>query len=214
MVDVYLQDSPLGEGYIRICDFGMTLMRLSYTFDVNTSTRQQILDSILINNGVMDDNGNFYLDTPTLLLFESVLQFVGCAQKVCNMRYWRKEVIQSAFYEDLEDYITFEMKQFAPFADNSPIPNYPISVDWTLTHNNRNFYVFGVRGNDKAKNVAIALLEFQAAKLPFMSLVVHEDIEELGKKEALYLTRNADGQYPILNDFREKGAEDIERLAA
>ena len=27
MIDVYLQDSPRGEGYVRICDFGMTLMR-------------------------------------------------------------------------------------------------------------------------------------------------------------------------------------------
>lgn len=214
MVDVYLQDSPLGEGYIRICDFGMTLMRLSYTFDVSTATRLQILDSILINNGVMDDNGNLYLDTPTQLLYESVLQFVGCAQKVCNMRYWRKEVIHSVFYEDLEDYVTVEMKQFAPVADHSPIANYPIGVDWTLTHNNRNFYVFGVRGNDKAKNVAIALLEFQKERVPFVSLVVHEDIEDLGSKEALYLTRNADRQYPVLDDFREKATDDIHRIAA
>ena len=26
MVDIYLQSSPLGDGYIRICDFGMSLV--------------------------------------------------------------------------------------------------------------------------------------------------------------------------------------------
>ena len=63
--------------------------------------------------------------------------------------------------------------------------------------------------------MAIALLEFQKEKLPFISLVVHEDIEELGVKEALFISlENADRQYPILDDFREKAIADIQRIAA
>ena len=89
----------------------------------------------------------------------------------------------------------------------------PAGVDWSLRHNERDFYVFGIRGNDKAKNVAISLLEFQKARLPFISLVVHEDIEELGRRERLYITRNADTQYPVLRDFQEKAADDIHRFA-
>ena len=205
MVDVYVQESPLGEGFIRICDFGLTLMRLSYTFDISTPARQQIFDSILINNNVRNDGGNLYIDTPLYLLYENVLQFAGCAQKVCNMRYWSREVIHSAFYEDLKDYIVSELTRFSPVPDQTPLPDYAIiSVDWTLTLNRRNFYVFGVRGNDKAKNVAISLLEFQKVGLPFISMVVHENIEDLGRKESRYLTRNADVQYPVLDDFKEK----------
>lgn len=213
MIDIYLQDSPRGEGYIRICDFGMTLMRLSYTLDVNTPTRQRIFDSILMNNGVSNDDGNLYLDTPITLLYESILQFAGCAQKVCNMRYWSRENVRSAFYDDLNQYIETELTRFSPLPDISPLPDYPITVDWSLTHNGRDFYLFGVRGNDKAKSVAISLLECQQVHLSFISLVVHEDIEELGKKERLYLTRNADAQYPLLNDFMELGVADIERIA-
>ena len=56
MVDIYLQDSPMGERYIRISDFGMALMRLSYTYDVNTDARRRIFESILINNGVFNDD--------------------------------------------------------------------------------------------------------------------------------------------------------------
>ena len=41
----------------------MTLMRLSYTYDINTDTKRRIFESILINNGVENDNGNLYLDT-------------------------------------------------------------------------------------------------------------------------------------------------------
>ncbi len=213
MVDIYIQDSPLGEGYIRVCDFGLTLMRLSYTFDVAKPTRQRVLESILIKNDVNDNNGNLYLDAPVNLLYESILQFAGCAQKVCNMRYWSRESIRSAFYDDLKDYVTTELMRFTPLPEASPLPDYPMNVDWTLVHNNRNFYVFGVLGNDKAKTVEISLLELQKAQLPFISLVVHEDLEEIGRKERLYLTRNADTQYPVLNDFRERAVADIERIA-
>ena len=214
MVEIYLQDSPEGDGYVRICDFGMTLMRLSYSFEIGTATRQRIFESIIINNRVGNDDGNLYLDAPVEKLYESVLQFAGCAQKVCNMRYWSRESVRSAFYDDLRDYVSQELVTYSPVANLSPIDDYPISVDWSLTLNQRNFYLFGVRGNEKAKNVAIALLEFQKVHLPFMSLVVHENIDDLGKKELWYLTKNADTQYPVLSDFQEKGINDIERFAS
>ena len=214
MVDIYLVDSPRGEGYVRVCDFGMALMRLSYTYDINNSpTRQQILASILINSGIGNDGGNLYLDAPRGILYESILQFAGCVQKVCNMRYWGREQVRSAFYDDLAKCISTELARFDPAANQSPLPDYPISVDWQLTHNDRRFYLFGVRGNDKAKNVAIALLEFQKERLPFISLVVHEDIDDLGHRERHHLTRNADRQYPALADFEEKATADITRLA-
>ena len=213
MVDIYFQESPLGDSYVRICDFGLTLMRLSYTYDISTATRRRIFESILINNGVRNDGGNLYLDSSVNMLYESILQFAGCAQKVCNMRYWGREVVRSAFYDDLNDYVATDLSRFNPLADQFPIPKYPISVDWSLTHNVRNFYLFGVRGNDKAKNVAIALLEFQKVQLPFISLVVHEDMEDLGRRERFYLTSNADIQYPALNEFRERVASDIDRFA-
>ena len=213
MVEVYLRDSPKGDGYVRVCDFGMTLMRLSYSFDVGTPTRQRIFESIIINNGVGNDDGNLYLDTPLDKLYESVLQFAGCAQKVCNMRYWSRETVRSAFYDDLGSYVDPELVEFNPVRNLYPMGDYPISVDWSLRHNRRDFYLFGVLGNEKAKNVAIALLEFQKARLPFISLVVHESMEELGSRERLYLTKNADTQYPLLADFQERGMEDIYRFA-
>ena len=213
MVEVYLRDSPKGDGYDRVCDFGMTLMRRSYSFDVSTPTRQCIFESIIINNGVVNDDGNLYLDTSLDKLYESVLQFAGCAQKVCNMHYRSRETVRSAFYDDLGSYVDQELVEFNPVRNLFPMVDYPISVDWSLTHNRRDFYLFGLRGNEKAKNVAIALLEFQKVRLPFISLVVHESMEELGSRERLYLTKNTDTQYPLLADFQERATEDIYRFA-
>ena len=212
MVEIYLQESPRGDSYVRICDYGLTLMRLSYTYEISTPARQRIFDSILINNGVANEEGNLYLDTHLDNLSESILQVAGCAQKVCNMRYWSREIIRSAFYEDLEDHISAKLTAYSPVPDQFPLPEYPIGVDWSLTYESSRFYVFGVHSNDKAKNVVLALLEFKQASLLFTSLVVHEDMEALGKKEHIYLTRNADKQYPGLADFQETANKDIPRL--
>ena len=214
MIDIYLQDSP-DNGHIRICDFGMTTMRLSYTYEINTSSRRKIFDSILINNGIQQDNDNLYLDTTPKMLYEGIMQFASCVQKICNMRYWKREIIRSSFYEDLREYTTTELKEFNPSPDISPIPDYEIiTIDWSLTYKEHQFYLFGVRGNSKAKNAAIALLEFKKVNLQFISLIVHEDMEDLGKKEFTYLTKNADKQYPTLTDLKEGVIPDIKRLAA
>ena len=215
MVDIYVHDSPMGDEYVRICDFGMTLMRLSYTFDVSTPTRERILESVLINNGVKRGDDGLYLDAPIGVVYQSMLQFAGCVQKVCNMRYWSRETVRSAFYDDLNEYVASEMKRFSPVQNHAPlVGNDILSVDWFLQHNGRDLYVFGVRGNDRAKDVTIILLEFQKAGLLFVSLVAHEDMDELGKREKRYLTDNADLQYSTLGAFREKGVSDILRVAA
>ena len=215
MVDIYVQDSPRGEAYVRLCDFGMALMRLSYSYELNSDAKRRIFDDILINNRVSNEDGSLCLDVPVRSLYEGVMQFAGCVQKVCNMRYWARQTVRSSFYDDLSDYIASNLTKYSPVPSRTPIPNFEVfSVDWTLTHNRRDFYLFGVLGNDKAKNVAISLLEFQKASLPYISLIVHEDMEDLGRKERQYLTRNADRQYPVLDDFKESVVADLHRLTA
>ena len=213
MVDIFLADSPLGEGYVRLCDYGMALMRLSYTFDISATTRENIFKSILINNGVANDEGNLYLDAPVNRFYESALQFAGCIQKVCNMRYWSRETVRSAFYDDLGDYIRADLTAFAPVPNVTPIEQYPlVSVDWQMTCNSRNLYLFGVRGNGKASSAALCLSELKKAQLPFIGFVVHDSMEDLGKREQFYLTRNADKQYPDLDAFKGDIVQDIHRI--
>ena len=212
MLEIYLNESPKGSEYVRICDFGLSLMRLSYTYDIRGDTRKRIFDSILFNNKVNYDEGNLYIDAPLNMLYESILQFAGCVQKVCNMRYWGKEIIRSEFYDDLNEFIFSGLASYSPEANvSSGLDSLP-HIDWSLSYKNQNFHIFGVKGDSKAKDVAVLLLEMQKAELNFISLVVHEDVENLGRKGSLYLTRNADKQYPNLGAFRDGADRDITRL--
>ena len=223
MVDIYIQESPKGKEYVRICDFGMAIQRLSYNYELNTPSKEKIFNSILINNGIQEDKGNLYLDAPIDKIYESIFQFAGCSQKVCNMDYWSRETAQSTFYKDLKDFVLKSLTEFNPQPDTAPLSQTEtkitsgdeiIKADWSLKWKKHQFYLFGVLGNNKANHTAIALLEFKKAQLPFISLVAYQDMQSLGNKEIIYLTRNADKQYPRLTDFNQEGIKDIKRLAS
>ncbi len=215
MIDVFVCSSPEKNGWIRIRDMGLTLMRLSYVFEINTSAKERILEALLTQNGVMADEGEFYLDSPPDMVFQSVMQFVGLVQKVCNMRLWQKDTIKSLFYEELECFVFESLEQFKPRKDVVPLENYPVlEVDYVLEAERKPFFLYGVGSQDKAKTAAIGLLEFQKAQIPFVGVIVYEDMERLPKKASTYLTRNADKQFTSLSDFRSSGLQVLQRLAA
>ena len=69
----------------------------------------------------------------------------------------------------------------------------------------------GLADETKARLVTISCLELQKAKLPFRSMVVHEDFEALPRKDRQRITSAADKQFPTLDDFQKRGAVAFER---
>jgi hypothetical protein len=47
MVDIFLENPPNGNGdrLVRVCDHGMTLMRLSYSYDLDTPKKEEIFNT-------------------------------------------------------------------------------------------------------------------------------------------------------------------------
>ncbi|MGD9730731.1 MAG: DUF1828 domain-containing protein [Desulfamplus sp.] len=214
MVDIFIMNSP-DKDNVRILDCGMTLMKLSYTYEINSVSKEKILNTILNQNGVSNEEGSLYIDIPYNMLYQGIMQFIGCQQKILTMRLWQREIIKSLFFEKLDYFIESELKYFSPKKSVIPLKDYPIiDVDYSFQFSKKPFYLFGVNNKDKAKNSAIALLEFQKAKLPFISMIVHENIEELPKREQIYLTQNADKQFPTLELFEQTAVATFERMAA
>ncbi len=97
MVDIFLEPTN-GNGNIRVCDHGMTLMRLSYSFDLDTPNKERIFNKILSENHVGEENGNLYIDTQPENIYPAVLQFAQTVAKVSNMWLYKREVVESVFY--------------------------------------------------------------------------------------------------------------------
>ncbi len=214
MVDIFL-DLPKGnEDKIRISDHGMTLMRLSYSYEVDTPTKQKILQRILAENGIAEDEGRLSLETSQGSIYPALLQFAQTVSKVSSMKAFKREVIQSLFYETLNDFVSSVLARFHPTADYLPIPSRDdLDVDWRFpTAHARDIFLYGVKDAAKARLAALSCLEFQRQNIPFRSVIIHEDFENgLSKKDRKRITNVADKQFASIEDFKKDGEEYFDR---
>ena len=215
MMDIFLDPVNGSQDRIRICDHGMTLMRLSYSFDLDTENKERIFQKILAENGINEEQGNLYLEAAPDRLYPAILQFAQVITKVSNMQLYKREVIHSLFYELLTEFIEQSLSKFNPHRSTFPIPNRDdLEVDYQFDIKPRPIFLFGVKDSSKARLATISCLEFQRARIPFKSFVVHEDFENIGRKDRNRITSAADKQFISLDDFKENAEQVFEREAA
>jgi len=82
-------------------------MRLSYTFDIDTPNKRRIFNRMVSENGIQEQNGVLFVDVRWESLYPALLQFAQLVAKVANMQLFKREVIQSMFYQLLEEFIAF-----------------------------------------------------------------------------------------------------------
>lgn len=216
MVDIFIDEPRNGSNRVRISDHGMTLMRLTYNYDLDTENKLRIFNRILAENRIAEQDGRLFIEAEPERLYPAILQFAQTVAKVSSMQFFKREVIQSLFYEQLAEFIEDRLAEFNPRARVLPIADHDeYEVDFQFDAGPRPIYLFGVRDNDKARLATISCLEFQRRRLSFKTVMVHQDFEGgLSKKDRTRITSAADKQFPSLDDFRENGLAFLERERA
>lgn len=223
MMDIFLDVPKNGangsidpEQKIRVSDHGLTLMRLSYTFEIDTPNKEKIFRRILAENGIAEESGELFVEATPTSLYTSLLQFSQAVSKVCNMRYFKREVLASLFEEMLAEFIQQQLPRFKPSEKGIfPIPDRDdLKVDWEFRPNGVPLYLFAVKDANRARLATISCLEFQRHNLKFKSIAVHEDIDNLGRKDRNRLTNACDKQFTSLDEFKQNALPYLEREAA
>lgn len=216
MVDIFLDEPQEDEGRYRISDHGMTVMRLSYGNELDTENKQRIFNRILVENRIQEAEGRLYIDAAPDALYPAILQFAQAVAKVSSMQYFKREVIQSLFYEQLEEFILERLAEYSPHLRVFPFPEREeYEADYQFSAGLRPLYLFGVKDSDKARMVTISCLKFQRHRLPFKSVMVHQDFETgVTKKDRGRITSAADKQFTSFDDFRANGPDFFAREAA
>ncbi|MDP2983841.1 MAG: DUF1828 domain-containing protein [Candidatus Latescibacter sp.] len=214
MMDIFLQTMN-ESNIIRISDYGMTLMRLSYSYELDTPNKERIFNRIISENQVNEDNGILFIETKPESLYPAIMQFAQTIGKVLNMRIYKREVVQSLFFEILDEIIDTQLSRFNPHHSFLPIPERDdLEVDYLFDVKPSPIYLFGVKDTAKARLSTICLLQFQLNKLKFKGFIVHEDFESLTKEDRIRITSAADKQFPSLDDFRTNALQVFEREVA
>lgn len=212
MVEIFLEERPTG--LVRISDYASTIMRLSYTYELDTDNKRRVFDRIVSENMIQEDDGNLYIDSSLEHVYASVMQFAQAIAKISSMRQFTREVVKSMFYELLEKFVLEDLAPFNPHPSILPIPDRDdLEVDYQLDAGPRPVFLFGVKDKSRARLTTISCLEFQRAQLPFRSMVVHEDFESLSRKDRNRITNTVDKQFTSLDEFKQQGYQALAREA-
>lgn len=210
MIDIFLE--PRESGAYEISDYGQTLMRLSYSYELDTPKKIQIFNKIILENKVESDGGTIKLISDSNSLFRDVMQLSQALLKVGSMRFFKREVIESLFFEMLEDFVFSELLEFKPRKNVLPISERDdLEVDYMFQPNGHQIFLYGVKDPMRARLATISCLEFQKAKINFRSVVVHEDLLKLPKKDISRLTNACDKQFTSLDEFKNNARAFLER---
>ena len=213
MLDIFLEET--GNGRIRVCDHAMTLMRLSYSFDIDSPNKEKILNTILSENGLQEQDGNLWIEATPDNLYSRILHFSQTIGKVSSMSLYKREFIHSLFFEMLDEIVNTKLARFKPHEKYYPLPDQEeYEVDYCFNGRNTPSYLLGVNSSAKAQLATISCLKFQKEEIRFRSIIVIDDLDGIAKKIIKRLMSAADKQFPSLEDFKENGEKYLERESA
>ncbi len=209
MIDLFVEEKD-GEFYLS--DFGLTIMRLSYSYEIDTPHKEQVFQKILKENKLEEDKGIIRFKTKTDTIFNDIMHVSQSLMKIGSMRFFKREVIESMFYENLEELINTELIDYNPKKSVFPIKEREdLEADYEFTPNGSPVYLFGVKDSFKARLATICCLEYQHSNLKFRSLIVHDDFEKLPQNDRLRITNASDKQFTSLEDFSNNARKYFER---
>jgi len=210
MLSIYLDEC---DGKLTLRDFGNTIMRVSYTFNMNSENKQSIFSEIVRKNYGELDNGELIIRSSPDRLINDVFQFTQIIAKVSSIDIIGRETVRSMFYDNLHDFIINSLKEYAIKRSTRPTKDEQLVVDYEIP-GTRPIFLFGVNDNTKASRTTICCLNYQKRNMQFSSLIVYENMEDLTRFNRVQLTNASDKQYAYLDDFINEGSRYIARTLA
>jgi len=176
MIDLFIKH--IDDNNYILSDFGLTLQRLAYSYDIDTPNKESILQKIISENRLLEHDGNIYLPTNLENIYVDIMHITQAYAKIGSMRYFKRGVIENLFFEILDDFIFNELSEYKPQKNVMPIPSREdLEADYSFQPNGKPVYLFGVKDISKAR---LATLNYQAyllENIKYHGWVVTENFE-------------------------------------
>ena len=76
-----------GEDKYALCDYGLTLQRSAYSYDIDSENKEAILQKIITENSLTEQEGDVCLEIKPETLFKDIMHVTQAYVKIGSMRY-------------------------------------------------------------------------------------------------------------------------------
>lgn len=208
----YHEDGDAMETFVKeiddklyITDYGMSLMKLSYLFDLDTDSKKDVLNNIILYNDLENKEGELIKETSLKTFCEDLNQFYLAIAKVTNMEILSKNLITSMFNEILDDYFEKQIKTKYDFVKNfKPLPESEITIDYKIEVKGLKIplFVFPIKTSIQAVRMAYDCAEMKG-KVKSVNLAVCEDMSKIDKKDFRRMNAQSLKCYSDFKEFEE-----------
>jgi len=205
-------------GSWMLTDEGHTYMHLTYDIDekaLQQGTRQKIISNALSMFSVEDKGGEIVASIKNEQYGNALYNYVQALLKISDISYLSRERVRSTFMEDfrtlMEETVPADRYEF-DWHDkvHDPTGNYPI--DCRINGMPRPLFVQALLNDDRTKDATITFLNFEKWGVPFRSLAIFEDQEEINRKVLARFSDICEKQFSSLGANKERIKRFIEEM--
>ena len=196
------------EGGWMLTDEGHTFMHLSYEdIDLDTKTRQQIVDRSLVSYRIVNRDGELLLKIKDDMFGESLYSYIQGLLHISDVTYLKKERVRSAFMEEFHSFIGAQVPEARlkfEYSDPAHDPNGLYPVDCVIEARPRRIFLFAILNDDKCRDATIAILQYEKFGVNFTAAAVFENQEEINRKVLARFSDVCEKQFSSLQSAKER----------
>lgn len=194
MQEVFVTQGDSSNTWI-LSDFGMTLMRLSYTFDNLSEGREALVKKIAAENGLLLVEGALRVVSTKQTLFYDFMALQRAITQIMAIKFQKARRTNSTFYEDVRGTLMEALAPWKPALDYRPMGDRDDLVVDIQIAAQRPIFIYAARDDQKYLRAGITCAELIHHGLSFRSLLLLEDDRSIAQANWKTVTNIVDKQF-------------------
>lgn len=205
-------------GHWLITDEGHTFMHLTYDLDeksLYTGRRQKIITDALSMFFVEDREGELAIKIEEDKYGDALYNFIQAVLKISDVAYLKREQVRSTFLDEFHNFIeqnVREERRTFDWNDKNLDPDGKYSVDCRINSVEKPLFVFALQNDDKVRDTTISLHQYEKWEVPFRSLAIFEDQQQINRRVLARFTDICEKQYSSLSTNKDRIAKYLKEI--